>query len=105
MVLCNEYTASAGELFTAAVRDFGQMGLLNECIVGKTTFGKGILQSTFTLSKGSTITMTVAYYYPPSVVNYHTEGITPDYIVEYGEEQDEQLQAALLAISALIAGN
>ena len=79
------------------------MGLLNECIVGKTTFGKGIMQSTFNLSGGSTITMTVAYYYPPSVVNYHKEGISPDYIVEYGEDEDEQLKAAFLAISALTA--
>lgn len=105
VVICDEYTASAGELFTAAVRDFGDMGLLNECIVGKTTFGKGIMQNTYSLSDDSTITMTVAYYYPPSVVNYHGIGVKPDSVAERGEEDDGQLQAAFLAINALLAVN
>lgn len=78
VVICNRYTASAGELFTAAIRDFGKDGMLEVTIVGETSYGKGIMQNTFSFSDGSTITMTVAYYNPPSGVNYHKIGITPD---------------------------
>lgn len=77
VVICNQYTASAGELFTSAIRDFGEAGLLDVTIVGETTYGKGIMQSTFFYTDGSTITMTVAYYNPPSGKNYHKVGITP----------------------------
>ena len=101
-VLCDEYTASAGELFTSAVRDFGEMGLLTEKIVGVTTFGKGIMQSTYTLRSKSTLTLTIAYYFPPSRVNYHGEGVEPDVAVELSDDSDNQLDAAILHLKQLI---
>ncbi len=82
VVICNKNTASAGELFTAAVRDFGDAGILDVTIVGEKSFGKGIMQTTFPFADGSTITMTVAYYNPPCGQNYHKVGITPDFICE-----------------------
>lgn len=103
VVLCNGYTASAAELFTSAVRDYGEMGLLDECVVGTVTYGKGIMQQTFPLGGGASITMTIAYYYTPLGENYHGVGITPDTEIEIGSNGDAQLDAALSAISAKIS--
>jgi carboxyl-terminal processing protease len=98
-------TASAGELFTAGIRDLADMGHLDATLVGTKTFGKGIMQSTFTLSDGSTITMTVAYYMPPSGKNYHDVGITPDLVIERSVEGDAQLDAAEAALQSLLLKN
>ena len=86
VVICNGHTASAGELFTSSLRDFGKMGLLKVAIVGEKTFGKGIMQNTYSFSDGSTITMTVAYYHPPLGENYHGVGITPSFKCENMED-------------------
>ena len=102
VVICNEMTASAGELFTAGIRDLASMGYLDATLVGTKTFGKGIMQSTYTLSDGSTITLTVAYYMPPSGINYHEVGITPDVVIERSKEGDAQLDAAKAAIESLL---
>lgn len=102
VVLCNGMTASAGELFTAGIRDLADMGHLEAVLVGTKTFGKGIMQTTYTLSDGSTITMTVAYYMPPSGKNYHGTGITPDKVIEHSGDSDVQLAAAMTEIQALL---
>lgn len=95
VVICNGYTASAGELFTAAVRDYAKKGYLDAAIVGTETYGKGVMQSTYTFPGGSALTLTTAYYNPPSDVNYDGEGIQPDYEVELTGEGDAQLDAAI----------
>ena len=92
VVICNERTASAGELFTAAMRDFDEeFGYFDVTIVGATTYGKGVMQSSFHLGDGSFLTLTVAYYNPPSGKNYDGEGIVPD--VEVMEEADPMISA------------
>ncbi len=109
VVLCNEYTASAGELFTAAVRDYTNTGLLNGRIVGQTTFGKGIMQNSWIHPDGSSVAMTVAYYNPPCGVNYHGVGITPNRSVlneiKDGVIIDKQLEAAYEELNLLINAN
>lgn len=102
VVLCDENTASAGELFTAAMRDFGNMGFFPTMIVGEVTYGKGVMQNSYTFTDGSAITLTVAYYNPPSGVNYDGVGITPDIHAEMTSTGDAQLEAANAAIKALI---
>ena len=82
VVICDRYTASAAELFTSAIRDFGAAGYLEVTLVGETTYGKGVMQSTFFYSDGSTVTLTVAYYNPPSGNNYHKDGIIPGVVCE-----------------------
>lgn len=94
IVLCNEYTASAGELFTAAMRDYTAMGLQDAVIVGTVTYKKGIMQSTYTLPDKSTLTLTVDTYNPPSGVNYDGVGITPDEIVPMTGTGDAQRDRA-----------
>lgn len=102
VVLCNQYTASAGELFTAAMRDWGEAGLFDVTIVGTKTYGKGVMQNSYTFTDGSAITLTVAYYNPPSGKNYDGIGIRPHDEVEIGENGDAQLDAAKAKIAEMI---
>lgn len=101
VVITNKYTASAAELFTAGLRDFADMGQFECLIVGTVTYGKGVMQRTYSLRDGSAITITIAYYNPPSGENYHGVGIIPDYPVELGES-DTQLEEALVRINEII---
>ncbi len=83
-VLCNENTASAGELFTATFRDYG-LGTL----IGNTTFGKGTMQQTFYLfyyGLPGALKLTTATYYPASGEGYDGMGIQPDQVVEASDE-------------------
>ena len=103
VVICNEYTASAGEIFTAAVRDYRNDGILSATIVGVTTYKKGIMQNTYLYSEdGSSITVTTAYYNPPSGVNYHGVGVTPDVTVDITEGGDAQYDAAVVELEKLL---
>ena len=103
IVLCNEGTASAGELFTSAMRDFDELyEYFDVTIIGTTTYGKGIMQNTLTFTDSSAITLTVAYYNPPSGENYHGKGITPDIIVEKSQTGDAQLSTALEQMRKII---
>lgn len=92
VVLINENSASASEIFAGAVKD-REVGTL----VGTTSYGKGIVQSMFSLGDGSYIKLTTAEYYTPSGENIHGKGITPDIEVEASdnEEDDAQLDQAL----------
>lgn len=103
VVICNENTASAAELFTAAIRDFGDtFEYFDVTLVGTKTFGKGIMQNTYLFTDDSSITLTVAFYNPPSGINYDGIGITPDVIVTESESGDAQLEAAYNEISKMI---
>ena len=105
VVLCNEYTASAGEIFVAALRDYdGPVDdIIDVTIVGKNTFGKGIMQTSYGYSfDKSYVTLTVSYYNPPSDVNYHDTGIAPDVEVEYDETGDDQLDEAIRQMGILL---
>lgn len=105
VVICNQYTASAGEIFTAALRDYRNEGLLDATIVGTTTYKKGIMQNTYYYFDESTVTMTVAYYNPPCGENYHGIGVIPDVVVENTETEDVQLKVAFDELEKLINDN
>lgn len=113
VVLCNEYSASAAEIFTSVIRDHRNDGLLDAAIVGTTTYKKGIMQASFQHpDDGSLLTITVAYYNPPSGENYHGVGITPDVYVELPElkegentVEDTQLNAGIEELEKLINAN
>lgn len=105
VVLCDEYTASAGEIFVACLRDYDGpvKDIIDVTIVGTTTFGKGIMQSSYDYPPdGSYVTMTIAYYNPPSGTNYHGIGITPDVLVELGETEDTQYAEAIKQLELLL---
>ena len=94
-ILVNGHTASASEALTGAAQDMGAA-----VIVGSQTFGKGIVQSFYLLDDGSAVKMTTAYYYTPSGVCIHGEGITPDIVVEMEPDEtgDPQLAAAMASV-------
>ena len=98
-VVFNEYTASAGELFSAAMRDYGDMGIFNTVSVGTQTYSKGVMQSTLTFTDKSTLTMTIAFYNPPCDVNYDGEGVKPDFEVA---DREAQLERAIAELKAII---
>ena len=75
-VIVNGNTASAAELFTASLRDFGKAS-----VVGTQTFGKGIMQVTQSMPSGGALTLTVATYQTTKGECYHKVGIKPDEIV------------------------
>lgn len=77
VVLTNGSSASAAELFTAALKDRGVGS-----VVGETTYGKGIVQTTFPLSDGSAVKITTAKYYTPSGVCIQGVGVEPDYEIK-----------------------
>ena len=106
MVLTNENTASAAELFTATFRDYGIAP-----IVGATTYGKGCMQNIIDLERyydmPGALRVTTAMYFSKSHHVYHDIGIVPDYEVQLSEEaleynffllpeeKDDQLQKAI----------
>ncbi len=85
IVLTNENTASAAELFTSALRDYDKAE-----IVGQTTFGKGCGQTGEMLSDGSMVFITSFLYSPPYSDNYDGIGIVPDHEVALSEEWQEK---------------
>lgn len=96
VVLVNGGSASAAEVLTGAIKDYG-VGT----IMGTTTYGKGIVQKIIALSDGSAVKLTTSGYFTPKGNNIHGKGIEPDIVVEfdaeayYGEKQtDNQLEAA-----------
>lgn len=99
-VLVNENSASASEIFAGAIQDY-DLGT----IVGTTTYGKGIVQTTYSLEDGSALKLTTAKYYTPGGNDIHEKGITPDVAVESDEsvqtpgaaekESDIQLEKAI----------
>ncbi len=106
VVLCNEYTASSAEIFTSAIRDYRDAGLLEAKIIGTVTYKKGIMQGTYTYREdGSSATFTIAYYNPPCGVNYHGIGIIPDIEIQNTETEDLQYAKAVEEIKTLINAN
>lgn len=102
VVLINGNSASASEVLTGALEDYGKA-----VIVGETSYGKGIVQNVYSFSDGSGISMTSAKYYTPNGICIHDKGIEPDVKIDAGEEyknsyitlteheKDIQLQKAL----------
>ncbi len=92
VVLVNRWTASASEIFAAALRENGRCQL-----VGETTYGKGAIQKLFPLEDGSALRLTLARYYTPSGRNIDEQGIDPDVKVTnpVAGDRDLQLERAL----------
>ena len=82
VVLVNENSASASELLSGALQARGFAKL-----VGTTTFGKGIVQTTVPLYDASAVKLTTARYYLPDGRCIHGEGVQPDYVVELPENE------------------
>lgn len=106
-VLINGNSASAAEIFAAAMQDYKAATL-----IGTTSFGKGIVQTILPLTDGTAVKITVSRYFTPNGVCIHGEGVTPDIEVELNEElrqlvvipkdQDNQLEIAVNLVLNMI---
>jgi carboxyl-terminal processing protease len=81
VVLANEYSASASEILIGALQDHDRA-----VIVGKKSFGKGIIQTFGQNSDGSGYSITTEKYYTPNGTSIHEQGIEPDVEVSLPEE-------------------
>lgn len=99
-VLVNENSASASEILSGALKDRDRAK-----IIGKKTFGKGIVQKLFPLEDGSGAKITISEYHTPSGAKINKVGVEPDIEVENSEEgleiskenlsKDDQFKKAL----------
>ena len=78
VVLVDQNSASASEIFAGALKDYEYATL-----VGKTTYGKGIVQNIIPLEEGDAIKLTTAKYFTPNGNYIHGVGVAPDVEVEY----------------------
>lgn len=110
VVLVNQRSASASELFAQALKDYDKAK-----VVGVTSYGKGMMQTIYQLSDGSALDVTVAKYNPPKSPNFDKVGVKPDHEVALTPEQeknfidldettDPQLKKALEVAYASIKG-
>lgn len=97
VVLVNETSASASEIFAGALKDNGKA-----TIIGTKTYGKGVIQSLMRLADGSGIKITTEEYCTPNRNKINKIGIEPDITVELPEgieeltrENDTQLKRAI----------
>ena len=84
-VLVNEYSASASEILSGAIKDYNKGTL-----IGTTTYGKGIVQRINRLEDGTAVKLTVSAYFTPLGNNIHGIGIEPDIELEFDYEAYEK---------------
>lgn len=96
VVLVNGYSASASEILSGAIKDYG-VGI----IVGETTYGKGVVQRIFPFTDGTAVKLTISNYFTPNGNDINGVGITPDVEIaldsqKYNEDgTDNQLNKAI----------
>ena len=96
VVLINNGSASAAEIFAGALKDHKRA-----IILGESSYGKGSVQSIIPLKNGGGIRLTISKYYLPSGKSISEVGVTPDILVEeigdfkIKSEKDNQLNYAI----------
>lgn len=107
-VLVNESSYSAAEFFAAALKEYDAA-----VVIGQKTVGKGYFQTTYPLSDGSAVALSIGKYYTPKGINLsEAGGLTPDVQIELDEETaaevyygtlsreaDPHIQAAMESVS------
>ena len=97
IILINNGSASASEIFAGALKDHKRA-----IILGESSYGKGSVQSIIPLKNGGGIRLTISKYYLPSGKSISEVGVTPDIIVEEASDNflidtktDNQLNCAV----------
>ena len=97
IVITNNGSASASEIFAGALKDHKRA-----IILGENTYGKGSVQSIIPLKNGGGMRLTISKYYLPSGKSISEVGVTPDILVEekgdgfkINSETDNQLNYAV----------
>ena len=106
-VLVNGSSYSAAEFFAAALQEYEAA-----VVVGEPTVGKGYCQTTYQLSDGSAVSLSIGKYFTPKGISLEAEGITPDVLelveeevaaqIYYGTlppEEDPHIQAAIRVLN------
>jgi len=98
VVIVNENSARASEIMASAIKDSG-VGK----IVGKTSYGKGLVQKFKSLGDGTYIKVTISEYFSPNGNKINKIGVVPDYEVEDEDDTktDEQLEKALEVVKEM----
>ncbi len=78
VVLVNGYSASASEIFSAALKEKAD----NVTIVGTKTYGKGVIQAIYNLTDGSGLKLTIEEYFTPDHNSINKVGVEPDVVVD-----------------------
>lgn len=86
-ILVNENSASASEAMTAALKDYKRAK-----VIGTNTFGKGIVQTTYSFADGTGYKLTTNEYFSPKGKTIHTVGVSPDIEIK---EPAQQLEVAV----------
>ena len=97
VVLINNGSASASEIFAGALKDHKRA-----IILGENSYGKGSVQSIIPLRNGGGMRLTISKYYLPSGKSISEVGVTPDILIEeigddfkINSEKDNQLNYAI----------
>ena len=96
IVLINNGSASASEIFAGALKDHKRA-----IILGENSYGKGSVQSVIPLRNGGGIRLTISKYYLPSGKSISDVGVSPDIIIkekdefEFNSDNDNQLKYAI----------
>ena len=96
IVLINNGSASASEIFAGALKDHKRA-----IILGENSYGKGSVQSIIPLNNGGGIRLTISKYYLPSGKSISEVGVSPDIVVEeqsqfeLDSDKDNQLKYAI----------
>jgi len=88
-ILMNSRSASAAEVFTAALKDHGRAW-----VVGEKSYGKGVVQKLFPLSNGAALQMTVSHYYTSKGNMIEGVGIQPNqqYLLQHDMKEENYLE-------------
>ena len=102
VILIDEGTASASEILSGALKDNHKA-----ILVGKKTFGKGMIQKIYPLPNQTGMNLTIAKYLTPKGYDINQKGISPDYEINYTEDdfikdKDPQLDEAKKIIKKLV---
>lgn len=89
VVLVNKGSASASEILSGALQDYGKAK-----IIGESTFGKGCVQELSVYNDNSVFKLTISKWLTPKARDIDKKGLTPDEVVTNTETTDAQLEAA-----------
>jgi carboxyl-terminal processing protease len=98
VVLVNNYSASAAEILTGALKDYHLA-----TVVGEHTYGKASVQVLLDLSDGGALAITTAHYLTPAKHDISNKGIAPDVIVKANDADNtdgrgDQLHKAMAIV-------
>lgn len=102
VLLIDENSASASEIFSGALKDYGKA-----TIIGTKSFGKGMVQRIIPMPNETGINLTIAKYLTPNDTDINKKGIEPDIKVTLNKnsKEDIQLKAAKTLVETMIKNN